>query len=274
MKILTANICLGLRNADNLWNNMRGIAAYHSWSSFLVTHLVPPLRGKWGGPAYSVWRTNYFRTHENLQATFDLIANTNPDILILNEIILEIHADTLEKTLREFGYVVITHGGSEKYPDRHISTWVASKIPGEALLLTMPQLVVPGGGGGTAGLRLTNGISVIGLHAAYGNPSLWREQVDAVAETAANEQMLGQRVILAGDWNEPEEPIIERESFKRLSLQSVDRAKTRTCPTSLPRFLQSSLDHIFVPNDFEINDFKAVSFSSDHLALFAEVESG
>ena len=271
MKILTANISLGLRDSDKLLNNMRGLAAYHSWTSFLVEVLLPPLRGIWAGPAYSPKRVEYMRKHEHLEAVFDLLRDSDPDVVVLNEVLPEIHGAKLEEGLRKLGFISISVGRGAKYPDAYVSTLVASKAAAEPIACLMPQTPHPGCGGGIAGLRLA-GVSIIGAHLAMGGSALWRSQVDAIAKIAADEQTRSSAVIVTGDWNSVESPIFAQESFKKLGLISVDKEKTPTCSTSLPSFLQWSVDHIFIPASWSIKDFKAIPFGSDHLALLAEVE--
>jgi endonuclease/exonuclease/phosphatase family metal-dependent hydrolase len=269
MKILTANIALGLRNMDRLTTNVRGVAAYHSLSSFLVAIFCPPLRGHWGGPPRSLKRVEYLQQHENLDATIRLISEADPDILILNEVVPEIHRSRLDHSLKEMGFVAIVYGLGDKYPDAHVSTLVAVKQEADVILAAMPQLPYPGCGGGIAGLRLKNGMSVIGAHMALAGTDLWCQQLAAIATLVGDEKGLGNRAIFAGDCNETEEPI--NHSFSKLGLVSVDVHNTSTCPTSLPRIFRKSLDHIYVSNTWKIEDLRAIPFGSDHLALCAEV---
>jgi endonuclease/exonuclease/phosphatase family metal-dependent hydrolase len=270
MKILTANIALGLEDADNLFNNVRGIAAYHSYFSLFVELFVPPLRGKYAGPWYSLKRVEYLRAGENLEPTFRMIRNANPDILIVNEVVTQMHEQKFRKELTEMGFKTISIGLAAKYPDARCSTLVASKFEGAALQCTMPQLPCPGGGSGVAGLRLQNGISVIGAHLALGIPELWNAQVEAIARFAAFEQARGQAIIIAGDCNEIEAPFWKHAAFLALGLVSVDAQKTPTSPLSLPRFLQKSIDHIFIPASWRLANFETIAFGSDHLALLAD----
>jgi endonuclease/exonuclease/phosphatase family metal-dependent hydrolase len=269
MKILTANVALGLRNMDRLAVNVRSLAAYHSWTSFLIAILCPPLRGRFGGPPHSAKRIEYLKKHENLGATIRLIAETNPDILILNEIVPEIHKPQLDVALKEMGFVSLTYGLGGKYRDAHASTLVATKEQAVVIPATMPQLPYPGCGGGIAALRLKNGVSVIGAHMAFRGNYLWHEQLESIASLIRNEQAFGNKVVFGGDCNETEKPITP--VFSELGLVSSDKNKTATCPTSLPSIFQKSLDHIYVSNVWTIQNFRTISFGSDHLAVYADV---
>ena len=269
MRILTANIALGLRNVNRLVTNMRGIAAYHSWSSFLVALLCPPLRGRWGGSSYSSKRIEYLQRHEDLDATIRLVSEANPDILILNEVVPEIHRSRLDGALKEMGFATITYGLGDKYPDAHVSTLVATKEKTDVLPAKMPQLPYPGCGGGIAGLRFKSRVSIIGAHLALGGGDLWHQQLAAIAALVRDEEALGNRVVFAGDCNETEK--LMTPSFSKLGLVSVDEHKSPTCPTSLPRIFQKSIDHIYISNTWRIKDFRTIPFGSDHSALYTEI---
>ena len=271
MKILTANIALGLKDMDHLVNNVHGITTYHSWTSYLVAILCPPLRGLWGCKPYSQKRINYLRKHENLDSTFNMIRKNNPDILILNEVVPEIHESRFDKELKDMGFTTITYGLGGKYPDAHVSTLVATKEKAIILQTDMPQPPYPGCGGGIAGLRLESGVSIVGVHMAL-KGKVWREQLNAITALLQTEKIAGNQVIFAGDCNEKEEPIISGSNFSILGLVSADMQKTSTCPTSLPRIFQRSLDHIFIPSEWKIDDFRTIAFGSDHLALLVSVE--
>ncbi|MES2225829.1 MAG: endonuclease/exonuclease/phosphatase family protein [Patescibacteria group bacterium] len=270
MRILTANIALGLANSDRLMNNLRGIAAYHTWFA-LIGIIFSPLRGSGEGPAHSERRTDYLHKHRDLEPLFRMIQDTGADIVVLNEVIPEIHEPELESRLRSMGFKTITSGQGTKYPDAHISTYIAAKETGKAIPAHMPQLARPGCGSGVACLRLDNGISVIGAHTAFGGSELWTRQIEALAALAKAEQEHGQQIILAGDWNETQGPILSLPDIQKLGVIPVDPDETPTCPISLPRFLQRQLDHILVPEAWRVVDLDTIAFGSDHLAVCAEV---
>lgn len=269
MKILTANIALGLKNANRFSGYMRGMGAFHGLASFLVAILCPPLRGLWGGPEYSAKRLKYLQQHKDLSAVFRIISQTAPDIIILNEVIPEVHKPELDQTLKQMGFVVITYGLGAKYSDAHVSTMVATKQNADIIPVNMPQLPYPGCGGGIAGLRLKSGVSLIGAHMALGGTSLWHKQLSAITAIIQSEEAYGNKIIFAGDCNEIEKFITP--SFSKLDIISVDKRKTPTCPIILPHIFWRSLDHIYVSNAWKVRDFHALSFSSDHLAIYAEI---
>ncbi len=269
MKILTANIALGLRRMDHLITNVRSLAAYHSWSSFLTAILYPPLRGRWGGPPYSSTRVGYLKKHSDLNATLQLISEADPDILVLNEIVFEIHKSHLDDALKQMEFTAIAYGLGGKYPDAHAVTLVAAKEDAAIIPAAMPQLPYPGCGGGIAMLRLKRGISVVGAHMALPGTNLWPQQLDSIQALIEAEKNLGNEVVFAGDCNETAPPITA--ALSKFNIISVDKNRTPTCPLSLPRIFQKDLDHIYIPNTWSINDVRIIPFGSDHAAVCAEL---
>ena len=272
MRIMTANIAMGLGDMDRLSNNLKGLAAYHSWFALLGV-AIPAFRGKYAGASYSKYRVDYLTTHKNLEPLFQMIEAESPDILILNEVVLPLHGEEVESRLKGLGFKAISYGRGGKYPNAYITTYVAAKVDGKPLLVEMPQPPMPACGGGVAGLRLTNGISVIGAHTAFGGSDLWRGQIKSFAEVAEEERRLGNQVILAGDWNEVLDVIEKQPDIQRLGFQPVDPQKTVTCPVSVPRLFRRQLDHIFVPKAWNVESFRTQAFKSDHLAIVSDVSS-
>ena len=160
MKILTANIAMGLRDMDYLLNNLRGLAAYHGWGAYFAA-LVPLTRGKWAGPPYWPNRVSYMHKHKNLEPSFKLIKEVDADVVILNEILPEIHEPMFSLKLKQLGYKSIAIGFGAKYPDARVSTIVAAKKAGEQFDLARPQTPHPGCGGGGGGPGL-DGKRIIG----------------------------------------------------------------------------------------------------------------
>ena len=266
MKILTANTAFGIR-MDSLWRHLRGHLAFHGAGA--IAYLFFPPAHKLFPVAEAYSRARYLRAHSSISAILTLIEEENPDILVLNELIYELMHDPLKEALRQLGYTSFAWGKSEHHEDAHVSTLVAAKESGEAFPCTMPQNPYMGGGGGIAGLRLGSGVSVIGAHLVNGQ-SIWKAQVEAIADQAQKEIDSGNKVILAGDWNHNERAINEVESFRALGLKSVEKKESGTCPSFfLWRF---ALDHIFISETWKSARANTLAFGSDHLALSAEIE--
>jgi endonuclease/exonuclease/phosphatase family metal-dependent hydrolase len=242
----------------------------HGWG-ILTYPFIPKLRGKTN--VISEWRRiSFIEKRRNLEPVLKLIAEINPDLLVLNEAIYELYKGTIETALRDQGFQSISWGAGNHYLGTHFSTVVATKKHGAPIACNLPQRRVLGGGAGTSGIRLEKEkLSIFGLHLSLGVPALWNRQVDTVVLAAEEERARGQEVILAGDWNESEPLITEHPGFKKLKLISADSMRTLTCPTFFHPAMKD-LDHIFMPEAWQRKSINTFSFGSDHLALLAEVE--
>lgn len=267
MKILTANIALGLSGMDRVISNFRAHAAYHSWPT-VATLAFPFLRGRVGRIPRKAGRTEGLQARDNLAATIALVQSCDPDIAILNEVVFETQGERLRAALKEMGFRTIAWGFAAHHEDARVSTWVAAKEAGAQFACEMPQSPYPGHGAGIAGMRLEGGISAIGVHLANG-VALWYEQLVAVGRIVAEEKARGNHIVVAGDWNHNERAIFRHSQLGELGLVSADWEKHGTCPTYLP--FRLSLDHIFISDSWKLVRAETMAFGSDHLALCAEV---
>lgn len=198
-----------------------------------------------------------------------LIEKEQPDVIVVNELIAEFHRDAFESFLQEKKFSTILWGVSKHYTGATVSTAVASKLPAAGFTVEVEQAAELSGGGGFAGIRLTNSpISIIGGHFTNSRRTLSRRQIEDVAKAAAVEMQNGRKIIIAGDFNEIERRVQRVPEFQKLNLKSSSREKT--FPTMLPAPLRRDLDHIFVSNNMEISSSHTTPFGSDHLALVAE----
>jgi endonuclease/exonuclease/phosphatase family metal-dependent hydrolase len=269
MKILTANIAYGFAGMDRLFPSLRHQLNIHGWG-ILTYEFLPLLRGKFASVSEER-RVAYVKKNQHLTPLLEMIRRTAPDALVLNEVIYELYQKSLEQDLRGMGFSAIAWGVSTHYSGTSISTLVATREPGEAIPCTMPQRPSMGGGAGMAGIRLSNkSLSVFGMHLTYRNPPMFKKQLAYIADMAKYEQSQDSQVILAGDFNESEAAICTHQDFNSLGLKSADSQEKLSCPTFLPKFLQKSLDHIFVPTDWQKRRAETIAFGSDHLALLVE----
>jgi endonuclease/exonuclease/phosphatase family metal-dependent hydrolase len=271
MTILTANIAYGFSGMDRLLPSVKHQLHIHGWGA-LTYEFLPPLRGTFATVS-RLKRSAYVQKHRNLAPTLELVRQVQPDVLVLNETIYEIYRDELEAALRQLRFQTFAWGVSTHYPGTTIATLVATKEAGIPIPCTMPQRPSMGGGAGMAGIRLSNSsVSVFGVHLTYRSPTLFRRQLRYLAKVSAKENVRGNEVVLAGDWNECEATILANPDFKKLSLTPASLLEDATCPTFLPRFLRKPLDHVFIPPHWQRGHSKAVAFGSDHLALAVEVQ--
>jgi len=269
MKILTANIALGLENMDHLLPIIRGHLAFHG--STMVNFLFHPKSLKKAQARPSRRRTEYLFGHVNLQNTLKLVERTGADIVVLNEVLPQFHFAQLEPHLEELGYRTRVWGESMHYPDATVSTLIASKMPGSVVPIDLSWEEHAGGGAGVAAVRFDDSaITAIGLHLGIADkfPWLYEAEISALAKFIAEEQAAGREVIAAGDWNASAAFIQRHRSFSKLGLADA-AGDIPTCPTFLP--WQKPLDHVFVPKSWSVLDRQACAFGSDHLALIVNV---
>jgi endonuclease/exonuclease/phosphatase family metal-dependent hydrolase len=267
MKILTANIAFGMPRMDTVAGNLRNHIAIHG-PRILLHVFVPWTRGRKAGVA--VHDPDYIRRHTDLRPVYDLIDAAKPDVIVLNEVLQEMHGEELTAYLRDRGFDNIAWGAGLHYPETHISTVVATKWDSTPIACEMPHLPCMGGGAGSAGMRVED-ISMLGAHLGNGIPDLVESQLAYLAEVAAREEADGQKVMLAGDFNIPAHSKAAREAFRKLDLAAADGDNFPTCPTFLP--FHTPLDHVFLPSTIRIKNLQTYFFGSDHLALSVETES-
>jgi endonuclease/exonuclease/phosphatase family metal-dependent hydrolase len=274
MKILTANIAMGVPNARSAWVSLRFLVAFHTWK--VIPFLL--LRGhtlglfNYTSTATNKKRLKFFSNHTTLDNTFTLIEKCQPDILILNEVILQLHRSILDQELQKMGFAHIAWGISLHYPDITVATVVASKLPcAESFVPRILHLPEISGGAGAAGVRLRDiPLTIVGCHLSVGLRDFSRRQMQDLSEIVESEREKGRQTICAGDFNETADTLLSASPFKAAGLKSVSRAPT--CPLSLPRFLRKDLDHVFVPQSWTVKSTQTIEFGSDHLALLAEIE--
>jgi endonuclease/exonuclease/phosphatase family metal-dependent hydrolase len=270
LKILTANIALGVSTKG--LQGLRAIIAFHNWKSLpyllfrgntfcgLIKYEASPRKK----------RVEFFSRRSSLEKTIELIKSQQSDIVVLNEVLLQIHKEELEKSLRDLGFTHIEWGLSKHYEDLTIATVIASKLPCLGFMPEVEQLYRISGGAGVAGIRLREiPISFIGCHLTYGRSELSKKQIDDLAHSAELEIKSANSVLIAGDFNETAENISRVEPFNQLSLKSVTTRPT--CPLNLPAFLRSDLDHVFVPKSWKVQNTQYIAFGSDHFAISTEV---
>lgn len=270
LTILTANVGYGFAGMDHLALSVKHQLHIHGWGA-LAYLFCPPLFRECGKISRSR-RVAYVLKNKNLGSTEEMISRTQPDVLVLNELIYELYGAEVETYLGQQGFQAIGWGISSHYPGTSISTLVAVKSGGELISCSMPQRPSIGGGAGMTGIRLAGrSQSVFGVHLTYRSPALFLQQIRYIARMAADEKARGNEVVIAGDWNESVSTITANSDFRSLGLMTGASRQHLTCPTFFPRFLRSSLDHVFVPNGWRQVRSDAIAFGSDHLALAVEV---
>lgn len=276
MKILTANIAMGNPHADRLWPNLRGLMWFHNWR--VIPYLLSG--GRFGGVFdYGSYarpgRAEYLREHSSLKKIVGLIVAEEPDILVLNEVLRQVHYEDFSMALKRLGYRDMIWSWSPHHPDATLGTMVASKLLlQDAAVLDLPWGRQIGGGGGAAYVRSAHApLTVIGCHLVIGEVMrpLFEREVAAMVQFASEEQSVGRQVVIAGDFNAEERRIQKTSNFSSLRLKTVTTQNTN--PTCLPKIFRTACDHVFIPSDAQGSKTRFLSFGSDHLAVVTEIKS-
>ncbi len=273
MKILTANIALGVPNARSVWVSLRSLVAFHTWKIVPFLLLGGHSLGLFNymSVATSKKRSEFFSKNTRLDNTLALIEGCEPDIVVLNEVLVQLHRPILDRELLKMGFAHIAWGPSLHYPDMTVATMVASKLPcAESFIPQISHLPEISGGAGAAGLRLRNvPLTLVGCHLTAGLRDFSRRQMQDLSNVIESEKEKGRQTICVGDFNETADTLLSRAPFKTEGLTSVSREPT--CPLGLPSFMRKDLDHVFAPLSWTVKDARTIDFGSDHLALLAEV---
>lgn len=272
MKILTANIGLGVAEVGTLLGQIRTTFVFCRWK--FIPFIL--LRGRTLGGlfdytmTYSERQVAFLTAKSDLTNLYRLLEREQPDIVIVNELLQELHKEKFEKYLTEKQFTTIAWGRALHAPGMTVSTIVASKLPSTSFAFDVHQVAEISGGGGFAGIRLTDSpISIIGGHFTNSRRTLSREQISDVGKAADVEIQNGRMVVIVGDFNETQGCIRRVQNFQALDLASVSQEKT--FPTFLPKSFRRDLDHIFVSKGIKVLNARTIPFGSDHFALCAEI---
>ncbi len=273
MKILTANIAMGNPRADKLWGAVRSLMWFHNWRvlPFLISG------GRLGrvfeyGSHSRAGRIEWFAKHSSLEPALRLVAEESPDVLVLNELLHQIHYRPLNDALARLGYGTVIWGLSPHHPDATISSVVASRLPVlDAAPMELPWGIQMGGGGGAAYVRLADvPVTVIGCHLAIGKgmQATFEGEIAALTRFGLDEQRQGRQVVVAGDFNAVSQRIQRTAGFDSLHLRTVTAEVTSAM--CLPKLFQTVYDHIFIPKSWQLRAIRYPAFGSDHLAVAAD----
>ncbi|MES2134702.1 MAG: endonuclease/exonuclease/phosphatase family protein [Patescibacteria group bacterium] len=273
MKILTANIGMGMPGMRSATTSLRILVGFHGWS--VLPFIIFGGRLGWLF-RYSVYadskRERWLGSKSTLTPTLDLIEKEQPDVVILNEVVYEIHKESLETALERLGFPHIAWGRSLHHPGATMSTVTASKLPclSDGFTPEILQLPQISGGAGISGVRLAHlPVTIVGFHLTLGLRKLFQRQLADLVKLAEAERAEGRTMLLAGDFNARAKIIGKQKAFAKLQMTSVTRQVTS--PLGLPKQFQRDLDHIFIPTNWHIQETKYAAFGSDHSAVIATV---
>ncbi len=221
-------------------------------------------------------RFDYVKRKTNLKPILDVLRQQTPDIIILNELIYQVHVEEIEKFFTDNGYTFVW-GKSLHQEHTTLSTIIATKLPSDGgAQLPIVQKAKPGSGGGFAYIRLADQpITVVGVHCSSLYEYLWSEQLEELVGFVKHERAAGRRTVIAGDFNATEEQLLARKSFEDLKIGTIDEQERWTCPVwqigKWPH--RTAIDHILAPDAWKRISFETGEFGSDHLWIHGRLDT-
>lgn len=204
----------------------------------------------------------------HLSEVLKMIGKHSPDILCLNEILIDLQQAELDKQLRQAGFTTIVYGVCRHHqaPFR-ISLVLATKTSAQEIPFNLTMAPRPGGAGGAASLYVSSeNLAILGVHLALPGPVMDQELTE-VNTWIQDQKELGRRMLVIGDFN------LEKAQLDRKvpALASFRETAFPTCP-SFPTFLkrQECIDHIFFDKGFTPTDAGVEQGLSDHKLAWAE----
>lgn len=244
-------------------------------TSYFETHaaIFGPLFLTGGEAAAAPRKAGIMRERSaNLSDVLDMLERHRPDIAILPEILRGIVGERLEQGLRARGFETISYGCMEVFePPYEICTLIAAREKGTAEPIGLPSTQELGGGGAAALMRIAD-ISVVGVHlsSAYRHPEVRMQQLATLAEMVRQERERGQKVIVAGDFNEGYHDLESHPEFGPLDFSS---AQLSTYPSwTLSGLSPLDIDHIlYAPAEYDAVQAYTIRGTSDHLAIVMDL---
>ncbi|HEY4513461.1 MAG TPA: endonuclease/exonuclease/phosphatase family protein [Candidatus Paceibacterota bacterium] len=204
-----------------------------------------------------------------LKNAISLVENFSPDILCLNEVLVDTHGKELEKKLHEMGFTTIIYGVSLHHlPQFRISLVLATKAKAETIPFSLSMENRPGGSGGAGSLFIpSENLAVLGVHLALPG-TLLDTELEEVNTWMQNQKKLGRRVLVLGDFNTDKKQIDKKVP----ALSSFTETAAPTCPSFKTLFKKSDcIDHIFFDESFQNVNSGVEAGYSDHKLVWAEL---
>jgi endonuclease/exonuclease/phosphatase family metal-dependent hydrolase len=258
MKVVVYNILFGMKG-NNAIDMALSNLAMHGLRPVLPLGLIPG------------WLRNITVPMRNrfLSDAMHMAGQYAPDILCLNEVLLNTHKEELETALGKMGFTTIVYGKSKHHsPPFHISLLLATKAKAEEITFNMTMAPRPGGGGGAASIYIPeNNLAVLGVHLALPGPVSDTEMKE-INTWIESQKKLGRKMLIVGDFN-----IGKGEIDKKIpAFTALKETAFPTCP-SFETFLKQSecVDHIFFDENFTVTGAGAERGLSDHKLVWSEL---
>lgn len=213
----------------------------------------------------------------------DLIQQYDPTILILHEIMPNLEGSKTYEILEASGYHLCASTPMGKKESLRRATVIGSKLAGEVI----PSFTIDGsGGGGFCGFYIPEiDTAVFAVHPSAFNATQRMEQLGFIASQLEEykTEFPDRRIVLAGDFNDTYKNI--EPFFSPFTLQHFggptfpkqslldELQQYRWTALRLAIFSEGmrDIDHMFIPNDWRMEEFKIFESNSDHLGLYGRM---
>lgn len=263
IKVLTYNVLFGMRG-NNLFSNIISHLCIHG-----ARVLLPNFMAKRSAIYLSTKRSKH------LGEVIRIIRTEKPDIICLNEVLMGLHKETIEKELGKDGYKMFAWGSSLHHESPiDVSTVLISRLEATEIENNITFLPRMGGGGGCATISIDRlNLLVMGIHTSSLDSALNKKQMNEVHDYLVKNKK-DSKVLLMGDFNKTSDELkCECPAlFKKFNFNMNQNAPT--CPFFyVPRIRPKRLDQIFFL-DKEINFLseKLIESLSDHKAIVSELK--
>lgn len=207
-------------------------------------------------------------------------SHTLPQIIIAHEVQPNI---TRHSTKSRGMAILESHGYTTHIGYRHgkeldrlaRATVIATQLDGENIPIS-----ITGSGGGFVGLFIAElNTSVIAVHPAAFDVRTRERQIATIFMIAQEQQSLGRKVVIAGDFNTAFDSD-NYQGFERRSVDSFPHPNMVELGKKVPYsvisyfadiFKPKEFDHIFVSDGIEIVNTTGVVTTSDHLGLVSDL---
>lgn len=206
-----------------------------------------------------------------LKDVFSLVAEIDPKILCLNEILLSIHGAELTNELKDMGYVSIVEGKTthHKHP-LEIGSILASKYNCEDLNFQLPFGDRTGGGGGSGALYIPDlNLTAVGVHLGV-RPKYRREHISVLVGLIRQQMGIGRHIAILGDFNKEfsgNNLFVDELGLRDYTLPSYPAHGSGT-------HFQRKFDHIFLDPGINVGDIQRRRGLSDHFLLYCSLREG
>ncbi len=205
--------------------------------------------------------------------TVELMANTDADVLVINEVLGSLKEKEIIQEFKKRGYNFSCFGSARSpYEPLDMGTLIVSKNKFERLNLSVVAKDKKGGVGGACAIYFKEkNLTVIGIH--FGLLDKYSsKQIVEIALFIEEQKNLKRKVVLVGDFNMNSEELNSFSDFEELGLKNANMKGTTPDIFEIKLFKFEAYDNIFFTDDLKLKKSDTVKGYSDHRLVWADLE--